>query len=258
VGAKEQNGDVESGNGAIKRRLEQALLVRGSREFESVDAWQQFVDSVARKANIGRGTRVAEELDTMRELSVERLAEFVEEQAQVSEWSTIRVRKNAYSVPSRLIGETLRIRVYEDHIEAYYAGELQLSCERIAGRGQSRIDYRHMIWSLLRKPGAFARYVYREEMFPTPTFRRAYDAIQAARTGIKADIEYLRILHEAASTMESDVDTALALLLAEGAPIEHHRVRELVQQKARPSVPAMEPLCADLSAYDALLGRVGT
>jgi hypothetical protein len=101
------------------------------------------------------------------------------------------VKYCAYSVPSRLIGEVLRVRIYEGRIEAYYGDALQLSCERLIGRNQKRIDYRHVIWSLVRKPGAFARYVYREEMFPSPVFRQAYDVIQTPHRGTKGDVEYL-------------------------------------------------------------------
>ncbi len=81
----------------------------------------------------------------------------------MSAGSTIRVRHCAYSVPSRLIGEILQVLVFEDRLEVHFAGELQLACERLRGRHRHRIDYRHVIWSLVRKPGAFARYVYREE-----------------------------------------------------------------------------------------------
>jgi hypothetical protein len=159
IGAKEQNGDVEASNGAIKRRLTQALLVRGSREFESTESWQLFVDQVQRKANAARGSRFGEELAAMRPLTVDRLPEFVEEDVRVSDWSTIRVRHCAYSVPSRLIGEFVRVRTFEDRIEVYFAGNLQLRCERLRGRKRHSVDYRHVIWSLVRKPGAFARYV---------------------------------------------------------------------------------------------------
>jgi hypothetical protein len=256
VGAKEQNGDVESGHRALKRRLEQALLVRGNRNFESVDAWQAFVDDVARKANAGRGPRVAEELQVMRELAVGKLPEYVEEYPQVSEWSTIRVKKCAYSVPSRLIGEVLKVRVFDDRIEAYYADELQLACERLRGRGQHRIDYRHVIWSLVRKPGAFARYVYREEMFPSLVFRRAYDAIQAAAAGSKGDLEYLRILHLAASTMQSDVEAALVCLLDEQVAPNSERVKTLIGGESRSPVPELLVADVDLRVYDALLAEV--
>jgi hypothetical protein len=253
VGAKEQNGDVEAGHGVLKRKLEQALLVRGSRDFESVEAWQAFVDSVARKGNARRDKRVAEDLAAMRELDVAKLPEYVEEEVCVSEWSTVRVRYNAYSVPSRLMGEWVRVRVYEDRIEVRFADEIQLACERMRGRNGHRIDYRHVIWSLVRKPGGFARYVYREEMFPSLAFREAYDAIQAARPGTKGDLEYLRILHLAASTMESDVVAALALLKMSDKPVTAEAVRELVATQAPVAVPTLEPQQIDLAEYDALL-----
>jgi len=253
VGAKEQNGDVEAGHGALKRRLEQALLVRGSRDFDSVEAWQAFVDGAVRKANSARHKRVAEDLAAMRELDVAKLPEYVEEEVRVSEWSTVRVRHNAYSVPSRLIGEWVRVRIYEDRIEVRFADEIQLACERLLGRNGHRIDYRHVIWSLVRKPGGFARYVYREEMFPSLAFREAYDAIQAVRPGTKGDLEYLRILHLAASTMESDVVTALALLKMGGKPITADAVRELVTTPAPVDVPEIASQPIDLAEYDALL-----
>jgi hypothetical protein len=225
VAAKEQNGDVEAANGALKRALEQALLVRGSRDFDSRDGWQSFVDDVMRKANRNRGHRVAEDMEAMRELNVAKLPDFVEEGFCVSEWSTVRVKHCAYSVPSRLIGEWVRVRIFEDKIEVWYAGKEQLACERLRGRNLHRIDYRHVIWSLIRKPGGFARYVYREEMFPSLVFRRAYDAIQSPHRGLKGDLEYLRILHLAASSLEADVETALALLLANGNALTADAVR---------------------------------
>ena len=116
-----------------------------------------------------------------------------------------------------------------------------------------------MIWSLVRKPGGFARYVYREEMFPSLVFRRAYDAIQTPHHGLKGDLEYLRILHHAASTIEADVEAALTLLLAEGKPITADAVKALVSATtARIEVPELAPQPVDLGAYDALLAEVGS
>jgi hypothetical protein len=254
VGAKEQNGDVEAGNGALKRRLKQALLVRGSTDFESVEAWQSFIDEVLRKANGHRGRRVAEDLAAMRELAVSKLPEYVEEDARVSDWSTVRVKHCAYSVPSRLIGEWVRVRIFEDKIEVRYADEIQLACERLMGRNRHRIDYRHVIWSLVRKPGAFARYVYRDEMFPQLVFRKAYDAIQEVQAGTRGDLEYLRILHLAASTMEADVAAALTLLLNDGKTITAEAVKELISSSTI-EVPALAPATIDLAEYDTLLVR---
>ncbi|MGZ5851777.1 MAG: IS21 family transposase [Hyphomicrobium sp.] len=258
VGAKEQNGDVEAANGALKRALEQALLVRGSRDFDSRDAWQSFVDEVMRKANRSRGQRVAEDMEAMRELNVAKLPDFIEEGFCVSEWSTVRVKHCAYSVPSRLIGEWVRVRIFEDKIEVWYAGKEQLACERLRGRNLHRIDYRHVIWSLIRKPGGFARYVYREEMFPSLVFRRAYDAIQSPHRGLKGDLEYLRILHLAAGTLEADVETALALLLADGKVLTADAVKALVSATTTVDVPTLAPQRVDLGTYDALLAEVGT
>ena len=258
VGAKEQNGDVEAANGALKRALEQALLVRGHRDFDSASGWQTFVDDVVSKGNHARGRRVAEDMAAMRELNVAKLPEFTEHQVRVSEWSTVRVKHCAYSVPSRLMGEWVRVRLFEDQVEVWYAGTLQLTCERLHGRNLRRIDYRHMIWSLVRKPGGFARYVYREEMFPSLVFRRAYDAIQTPHQGLKGDLEYLRILHQAASMLEADVEAALTLLLAESHVITADAVKELMTTSSRAEVPPLAPPRVDLGSYDALLAEVGT
>ncbi|MFH0899128.1 MAG: IS21 family transposase [Pseudomonadota bacterium] len=253
INAKEQNGDVEASNGAVKRRLEQALLLRGSRDFENVEGWQAFIDEVQRKANAERGKRVAEELAAMRELDVASLPEYTEETVRVSERGTIRVKHCAYSVPSRLIGEELKIRIYDDRIEARYGEKVELSCERLRGRFRQRIDYRHVIWSLVRKPGAFARYVYREEMFPSLVFRQTYDSIQTPHQGTKGDLEYLRILHVAASTMEASVEAALVHLLATGVPVTSDAVKAIVIGETKPVVPAMVVPDVDLRSYDTLL-----
>ena len=255
IAAKEQNGDVEASNGALKRRLGQMLLLRRSRDFDTVKDWQDFMHDVLRKANRGRGRRVALDLAAMRPLDVSRLPEFTDEDVPVSEWSTIRVKHCAYSVPSRLIGKTVRVRIFEDRIEVWFAKTLQLACERLIGRNLRRIDYRHIIWSLVRKPGGFSRYVYREEMFPSIAFRRAYDALQTPHRGIKGDIDYLRILHLAASTLEADVEAALELLFAEGRTITSDGVKAMVTGRDRAEVPDIAAPVVDLGDYDALLTR---
>jgi len=251
VGKKEQNGDVEAANGALKRRLGQHLLLRGSRDFDSVEAWEAWFQDVLVRANRPRQKRLREELAVMRSLSVERLREYKEVDVAVTSWSTIRVKHNAYSVPSRLIGEWVRVRVYEDRLEVYHGGQHQLSVERLLGRNGHRINYRHVIRSLVRKPGAFERYRYREELFPTLTFRRAYDTLVESLTGWDADVEYLRVLHLAARTLESEVETALELLLTDKTlPLADH-VRALVEPAA-PEVPDLVVPTVDLQIYDGL------
>jgi len=256
VGKKEQNGDVEALNGALKRRLRQHLLLRGSADFESIEAYERWRDDVIAKCNGQRATKVEEELTLMRPLETRRLAEYQELRVAVTSSSTIRVRTNAYSVPSRLIGETVTVRVYEYRVEVFFGGERQLETERLLERGGRRIDYRHIIWSLVRKPGAFARYRYREALFPSLSFRRAYDALaQQLGEGIKADVEYLRVLHLSAATMETEVEAALGQLLAAGTVPTVDAVKEIVAP-AKPAVPELPALKVDLESYDALLESV--
>ncbi len=257
VGEKEQNGDIEASHGVLKRRLEQHLLLRGNRDFESEDVYERWLWEKIEAANRLRQPKLAEELAVMRPLMVSRLPEYRQESVVVTSWSTIRVRRNAYSVPSRLIGETLRVHVSEQRLEVYHGGVLQLEVDRLRGEGGHRINYRHVIWSLVQKPGAFARYRYREDLFPTLTFRRAYDALTERLDAWKADIEYLRILHLAASTMESEVETALELVMDAGeCPVADAVKRVLAPEKIE--VPALEVPTVDLTSYDSLLaGEAG-
>lgn len=123
---------------------------------------------------------------------------------------------------------------------------------RLRGGEDHRIDYRHVIWSLVRKPGAFARYRFREELFPTMVFREAYDALVRWR-GERADVEYVRILHLAASTMETTVEAALVQLLEHGTRFDYGAVHEIASPE-RPSIPELDmPIVPDLARYDALL-----
>jgi hypothetical protein len=253
VGKKEQNGDVEALHGALKRRLRQHLLLRGSTDFESIEEYESWRDQALEKANAMRTTKLSDELAVMRPVRVGLLAEYRELRVPVTSWSTIRVLHNAYSVPSRLIGESVVVRVHEYRIEVFFAGERQLETERLLGRNGRHINYRHIIWSLVRKPGAFARYRYREDLFPALPFRRAYDAlVDRLGGGIKSDVEYLRILHLAAATMEADVEAALTLLLEAGTTPTAEAVKAVVDP-AKPAVPEMAAPQVDLASYDALL-----
>lgn len=255
IGKKHQNGDVESLNGALKRRLVQHLLLRGSRDFESVRSYESWVGGVLEAANGTRREKIAEELGVMRPLCVERLAEYREVEVRVSSWSTINVKRNAYSVPSRLIGEKVRVRIYDDRLEVLHGGVAQLTMDRLHGEGGHRINYRHIIFSLVQKPGAFARYRFREELFPTMAFRQAYDALCEGLSRWKADVEYLRILQISAQTMESEVECALELILENRELPVSDRVKALVAPD-RPEVPEMAELEVDLGEYDAHLAEL--
>ena len=250
-GRGHENGDVEQGHHRLKRALEQALLLRGSRDFEDRTAYEAFLKKVIEARNRGRLSKFTEELERMRELPQTRLAEYRVERVSVGPFSTLRAGHNTYSVPSPLMGEQVEARLYPDRVEVIYAGERVCEMERLRGRGGAQINYRHVIFSLVKKPGAFARYRYREALFPTAIFRRAYDAL-AALLGERADVEYVRILHLAATTSESRVEQVVAGLMGRGELKGYGSARELLREEASP-VPACQIAAVDLQAYDLCL-----
>ncbi|MCH7905782.1 MAG: transposase family protein, partial [Armatimonadetes bacterium] len=252
VGESVQNGDIESANGVFKRRVHQLLLLRGSRDFDSIEEYEKWLREVAAAANRGRQVKLKEELAAMRLLSASRLPEYSEIDTKGSPWSTINIKSNAYSVPSQLIGEKLRVRLFDTRLEVYLGGKLQMTVERLTGKQQHAINYRHIIDSLIKKAGAFERYRYRDDLFPTVTFRRAYDALVAVMPPRKVDIEYLRILHLAAKTMECEVEFALGTIMAEGTVPIADEVKALVAPD-KPTIPDVAIADVNLSSYDELL-----
>ena len=253
-GQSHENGAVEQGHYRLKSALAQALVLRGSRDFASVEAYVAFIQEVVAKLNRKAEAKLAEERAHLRPLPPKPVPAYTRYSVRVRPWSTIRIHRKTYSVPSRLVGHRVDVHQHADVVEVYYAGKLVERMPRLRGGREHRIDYRHVIWSLVRKPGAFARYRYREELFPTPVFRAAYDALCQAR-GERADIEYVRILHLAASTLEATVERALEVLLASGEAFDYAAVRARVAPE-KPKVPALAELAVpDLGVYDALLGE---
>lgn len=206
-----QNGIVEKSHDILKSALDQALILRGSRDFTSVESYMAFVGEIRERLNAPHASRLEEERRYLGPLPSARLPDHTTYTATVRQWSTIHFAHRVYSVPSRLIGCEVEIRQHADVIEVFYGDRRKPTAvmPRIRGDKYHQVDYRHVIWSLMRKPGAFARYRYREELFPSLVFRRAYDALVDAR-GERADVEYVRILHLAASTMQGDVEHALS------------------------------------------------
>ncbi len=250
-----ENGDIESANGAFKRRVTQYLLLRGHRDFMDPTVYRLFLEGVMHKANDRRRPRLAEELAVMRPLEVALLPDYVEEQAGVGRWSTIQVDRRTYSVPSRLIGETVRVRRYEERLDVYVGGALQVSMPRLTGTHTHAINYRHIIEWLVRKPGAFAQYRFREDLFPSLVFRRAYDRLCAVCSQRTADVEYLRILRQAARTMECTVEAVLVDLERRQVAPRWATLMEFWPLPSPAAMPALSPLVVELAEYDQLLGR---
>jgi len=248
-----ENGDCEQAHRQFKRALEQALLVRGQRDFATREEYTVFVQSVVARQNAGRQQRFAEELAKLRALPARRLESLQRLAVKVTSGSTIRVLKNTYSVPARLIGEWVEAWVGAEHIDVRYAQQAVLVLPRLRGQDKHLIDYRHIIGWLVRKPGAFADYCYQAALFPTSRFRQAYDELLLHQPA-RASREYVRILHLAARRSESGVDEVLSRLLAAGQTPSAAEVETmLVGDQARSLAAAVRVEAVDLASYDVLL-----
>ena len=252
AGQAHENGDVEQSHHRFKVAVDQALMLRGSREFTDVAAYVGFLRQVCGQRNAGRSGRLAEERAALRALPDRRLESCKRCDVSVDSGSLIRVDRNTYSVNSRLIGEKVRVQVYADHLEIWYGQKKVDQLPRLRGRSKHRVEYRHVIDWLVRKPGAFEKYRYREDLFPTTRFRMAYDALREAGPE-RASSAYLQILDLAAKDSETAVEDAIRILIEEGRPITVQAVTELVSEKRQvPSITDVHVDAIDLSQYDVL------
>ncbi len=247
-----ENGVVEQAHYRSKTAIEQALLLRGHADFPDEASYEAFGrDVIERKRNGPARLRLAEERPHLHALPAAPVPNYTRFTCVVRRWSTIRVGSRTYSVPSRLLGHTVEAYQHPAHVDVFYRGQRIETMPRLRGNADHRIDYRHIIGALVRKPGAFARYRYREELFPSLVFRQAYDAL-ALTHGERADVEYVRLLHLAAMTSERRVATTLYALLTDRCPFDYARVQALVTPIA-PTVPLLRIPVPDLAQYDALL-----
>ncbi len=247
-----ENGNIESSNGGLKRALKQHLLLRGSRDFESIEAYEAFLGQAMDKRNSARQERLAEEWVVMKPLPTTSLTTCREVKVPVSNSGLIRVLRNTYSVPTNLIGHTVTVHIHEWHLEVYCGNELMETLPRLVGRRKHHVNYRHLIGTLLRKPGGFRNYRYRDDLFPSLVFRQAWEQLNQRHSPRKADLIYLRILHLAARTLESDVACALGLLMDAGEPWGETDVKRLLKLEPAP-VPEVFRGEVTLDVYDQLL-----
>jgi hypothetical protein len=248
-----ENGDIEQRHYRFKKALEQSLMLRGSRDFASRQDYAEFLNKLFAQLNAGRQEQFKEESGVLRRLPSRRLESCKKLWVRVGPSSTIRVNHNVYSVDSRLIGEEIQVRLYAEHLEVSYGQRCLETIPRLRGEGKHRIQYRHIIDWLVRKPGAFENYRYREELFPTHRFRMAYDELKR-RHPARAAKEYLEILHLAARDNEAAVDDALRTLLDKDLPISLEAVERIAGNPGETPWPARIIVRdVDLTAYDALL-----
>lgn len=248
-----ENGDAEQRHYRFKRAVDQALLLRGSRDFGSIEEYGEFLRKLFNQLNAGRQKRLEEELSVMRGLPACKLDDYKAEMLRVSPASTIHVRHNTYSVHSRLIGEKVQVKMYVDHLDVWYGQRKVERIPRLRGEGKHRIDYRHIIDWLMRKPGAFENYRFKSEMFPSSYFRMAYDYLKKANP-LRANKEYVAILHLSAKEGESLAEACIRHLLMNEQPVTAESVQRMISQSHQlPQVTDVDIDELSLHAYDALL-----
>ncbi|MCD4779764.1 MAG: IS21 family transposase [Candidatus Omnitrophica bacterium] len=250
-----ENGDVEQRNYRFKKAVDQTLLLRGSRDFEDRSAYEEFLRKLFKQLNAGRKKRFIQEEAVLHRLPKRRIDSCKREKKKVGPSSTIRVNHNVYSVDSRLIGENIQVRLHMDRLEIWYGQKKIDTLPRQRGEGKHKINYRHIIDSLIRKPGAFENYRYYDALFPTSRFRIAYDSLKKRYTQRSAVKKYLNILYMAAKESESLVDNTLRILIDKDMDICDEQLEILMQSEESVATDIDIPE-VNLTDYDQLLQEV--
>lgn len=257
-GEAHENGSIESPNGHLKRRLDQALRRRGNRDFDSIEDYRRFVAHEVAKQNRRRAALVEEERRVLRSLPPRRTTDFTLLSGDVTRNSTISIDRVTYSVHSRLIGYRLHAHLYDDRIDFFLGTDKVMTTTRVraerACRGH-KIDFRHMIANLRRKPGALRYLVYRDALFPTHAYLRAWQALDGAREARQACRDMVALLDIAATGNCVD-----ALGLRIDAALDRGELPDLAELRrafvptirARGDVTIPPP---DSTAYNCLLAR---
>ena len=255
-GLAHENGAIEGAHGGLRRRLIDALALRGSSDFDDLAAYQLFIQEAVNQANRRRRKAVEIELAALKPLPARRTCDYSPASVSVTTSGTVRIRGVLYSVPSRLVGCRLKAHIYDDRIICYLGTNEVVSLSRLRAADHNdrprHIDYRHVIASLVRKPQAFRRYVFRENMFPTPAYRATWQAIDRAWEPRQACRVYVGLLHLAAHhDCEADLAKALETILDDGALPDLDQLRD--RFIAKPPAITVTVTPPDIRVYDGLL-----
>ena len=255
-GVAHENGSIESSHGHLKKALEDALMLRGSRDFDHLDAYRCFVDEIVGRRNANNRRRIELERPKLAQLPKRRTADYEEKIVIVTSSGGFMLRRVFYTVPSRLIGHRLRVHLYDDRLDCFLGSTLMVSLRRgrpaLGTRGGHVVDYRHVIHALRRKPMALPNLVYRDQLFPRPAYRKAFEALLAEvgdKRACKVTVELLALAHdrgceaELAQTIDTELDAG--------------RLPDLASLRERfapdpASLPVIAVELVSLNAYDEL------
>ncbi|MES0447316.1 MAG: IS21 family transposase [Desulfobacterales bacterium] len=251
-----ENGDVEQAHNRLKKYIDQKLMLRGSRDFASQEEYSLFLRQCLNHKNRNRTYRLEEELKNMTALPLRRMDDFKRISARVTKFSTIRVAHSVYSVPSRLIGEEVYVHLYAGRLEVYYADRKIEEMPRLRGESTFHIQYRHVIDSLVRKPGAFENYQYKSCMFPSSYFKMVYDNLKDKNPTGYVKL-YLKILKLAAYEGEELVEGVLIYLIESNEDLCLESIKQYIQKRQLPQVEFGENIPpVNLATYDDFLEGV--
>ena len=255
-GVSHENGAIESPHRHLKSKINQALMVRGSRDFTSVDDYRLFIREIICRQNRRIHKIYLEELSHLKDLPEKKTTDYTEERVRVTNSSTFLLKGVIYSVPSRLIGGTIKVHLYDDRLVCFagMAHVATLSRKRKNKKSTRQIDYRHLIGELARKPGAFENYVFKEEFFPTPIFKQTWEQLRKQYDSRKACKEYITILKEAAvKDRECRVGLFLERTLANGKLVIASQVQQLFYSSST-TLPSMFTESGNLDSYGRFMG----
>ncbi len=255
-GVAHENGSIESPHGHLKRALEDALLLRGSRDFDTLDAYRRFIDEIIGRQNAHNRKRIELERPHLADLPKRRTADFEEMVVTVTSSGGFILRRVFYTAPSRLIGHCLRVHLYDDRLDCFLGSTPMMTVRRgrqpSADKGGHVVDYRHVIHALRKKPMALNNLVYRDQLFPRPAYRRAFEALCAEvgdKRACKVTVELLALAHDRACETE--------LAQAIDAELDDGRLPDLacLLERFGPGPGSMPMVAVDLvplSIYDEL------
>jgi hypothetical protein len=208
-GLAHENGAIESPHGHLKQAIVDVLLLRGSPDFDTLDAYRRFLDEIVGRRNARNGKRLELERPSLQSLPARRTTDYEETNVTVTTTSGFILKKVFYSVPSRLIGHRLRVRLYDDRLECFLGSTALMSLRRgrpqPSGKHGHVVDYRHVIHALRRKPMALLNLVYRDQLFPRRAYRRAFEALLAGgseKRACRTTVGLLALAHERACEAE--------------------------------------------------------
>jgi len=258
-GVAHENGSIESSHGHLKQAVSDALLMRGLDDFDCLASYRRFIGEIVSRKNARSTKRIEAERAALQPLPGQRTCDHEETIVTVTSSGGFMLKKVFYTVPSRLIGHRLRVRLHDDRLDLFIAGTPLMTLVRgrpdAAGKRAHVVDYRHVIHALRRKPMALLNLVYRDQLFPRDAYRQTFDRLLERlpeKSACRLMVNLLALAHERGC--EAELASRLAADLAAGQLPDLAALRERFAPDPA-ALPAVTVVLTPLTAYEALIGN---